>query len=121
MIIDAVAQSHDWSKENDDVHNISIIQKRFLNDWFKLNLKKMKQILIADTFKKFEGKEWVRTSNFASYDRDKLKAKIEEHYKVELVKDESDDFPFFTDGGFKYQCKTENFEFMTTAYFYDVV
>jgi hypothetical protein len=40
LIIDAVAQSHDWSRENNDIHNISIIQKRFLNDWFKLNLKK---------------------------------------------------------------------------------
>jgi hypothetical protein len=81
----------------------------------------MEQILIADTFKKFEGKEWVRTSTFTSYDRDKLKTKIEEHYKVELIKDDADDFPYFTDGGFKYQCKTENFEFMTTAHFHDVV
>jgi hypothetical protein len=40
LIIDAVAQSHDWSRENNDVHNISIIRKNFLNDWLKLNLKK---------------------------------------------------------------------------------
>lgn len=84
-------------------------------------MKKRKEILIADTFKKFQGKEWVRSSTFASYDRDKLKSKIEEHYKVKLIKDEADYFPYFTDGGFKYKCKTENFEFMTTAFFYDVI
>jgi len=86
-----------------------------------VNIQAMEQILIADTFKKFEGKEWVRTSTFTSYSRDKLKAKIEEYYKVELIKNENDDFPYFTDGGFKYECKTENFEFMTIAHFYDVV
>ena len=81
----------------------------------------MERILIADVFKKFEGKEWVRRTTFASYDRDRLKAKIEKHYEVELVKDEEDDFPYFTDGGFKYHCKTKNFELMTIAHLYDVV
>lgn len=50
----------------------------------------MSKIFIADTFKKFDGKEWVRTSTFTSYDRDKLKAKIEEHYKIVYPKSKED-------------------------------
>ncbi len=38
LIKDAVAASHDWSKENDNVHSIGIIEKRFLNNWIQQNL-----------------------------------------------------------------------------------
>jgi hypothetical protein len=44
----------------------------------------MKQILIADTFKKFEGKEWVRTSTFTSYDRDNCCKKCLKIYELFL-------------------------------------
>jgi len=79
------------------------------------------KILIADTFKKFEGKEWQRIDTFVSYNINKLKLKIEEKYKIELTKDPNDEFPYFTDGGFKYQCKIGNFEFMTTAHLFDII
>ena len=39
LIIDAVAQSHDWSKSNDDIHSIGIIRGRFLDNWIEENLK----------------------------------------------------------------------------------
>lgn len=38
LINQAVGESHDWSKENDDIHSISIIEKRFLNKWVEENL-----------------------------------------------------------------------------------
>ena len=38
LIIRAVGDSHDWSEENNDIHSIGIIEKRFLNKWLKENL-----------------------------------------------------------------------------------
>lgn len=38
LIRNAVAESHDWSGENNNIHSIGIIEKRFLNDWIKENL-----------------------------------------------------------------------------------
>lgn len=82
----------------------------------------MEKILVAYTYKRFAGTEdWVRTSNFVSFDRDKLKAKIEDFYKVKLTKNEENDFPYFTDGGFKYECEFNGGEFRTEAYLYDII
>ena len=38
LIVRAVAESHDWSLEHNDIHSIGIIEKRFLNKWFDENL-----------------------------------------------------------------------------------
>ena len=38
LIIRAVGESHDWSNENNDIHSIGIIEKRFLSKWIKGNL-----------------------------------------------------------------------------------
>ena len=38
LIIRAVGESHDWSIENNDIHSINIIRKRFLDKWFEENL-----------------------------------------------------------------------------------
>ena len=38
LIIRAVGESHDWSIENNDIHSINIIRKRFLDNWFEENL-----------------------------------------------------------------------------------
>lgn len=38
LIIRAVSESHDWSEENNDIHSIGIIEKRFLNKWIEENL-----------------------------------------------------------------------------------
>ena len=38
LIVRAVAESHDWSLEKNDIHSIGIIEKRFLNKWLEENL-----------------------------------------------------------------------------------
>lgn len=38
LIKSSVAESHDWSRINNDIHSISIIEKRFLDKWIKENL-----------------------------------------------------------------------------------
>ena len=84
----------------------------------------MNKILIAEVRKKAKfgdnPKVWFR-STFVSFDRDKLKDEIEKRYKIELVKDEADDFPYFTDGGFKYSGENENWIFETEAHWYDII
>ncbi len=84
----------------------------------------MNKILIAEVRKKAKFGDnpelWFRNI-FVSFDRDKLKDEIEKRYKIELVKDEADDFPYFTDGGFKYSGENENWMFETEAYWYDII
>jgi len=84
----------------------------------------MNKILIAEVRKKAKFGDnpelWFRNT-FVSFDRDKLKNEIEKRYKIELVKDEADDFPYFTDGGFKYRGENENWIFETEAYWYDII
>ena len=38
LIVRAVGESHDWSIENNDIHSIGIIEKRFLSKWIEENL-----------------------------------------------------------------------------------
>ena len=38
LIMRAVGESHDWSREHNDIHSINIIEKRFLNKWLEENL-----------------------------------------------------------------------------------
>ena len=38
LIMMAVGESHDWSREHNDIHSINIIEKRFLNKWIEENL-----------------------------------------------------------------------------------
>lgn len=38
LLIRAVGESHDWSSENNNIHSIGLIEKRFLNKWIEENL-----------------------------------------------------------------------------------
>jgi len=102
-------------------------KKELKNLQKKLKLKEAdnhkNQILIAEVRKQAaygDNKTWYRDL-FVSYDRDKLKKEIEKHYKVKLVKDESDDWPYFTDGGFKYKAKNDTWVIETDAYLYKII
>lgn len=84
----------------------------------------MNKILIAEVRKKAKfgaNQNFEFRSTFVSFDRDKLKNEIEKRYKIELVKDEVDDFPYFTDGGFKYSGENENWVFEAVAHWYDII
>lgn len=63
----------------------------------------MGPILVASIVKTFTNGDPGRfESTMCSFDRDKLVAAIELKHDILLLKDEKDDFPYFTDGGFKY-------------------
>ena len=38
LIVRAVSESHDWSYENNNIHSVGLIEKRFLNKWIEENL-----------------------------------------------------------------------------------
>ncbi len=83
----------------------------------------MDKILIAEVRKQANygtDKNWYRHS-FVSFDRDKLKEEIEKHYKVTLIKDEANEFPYFADGGFKYSGENDNWLFETEAHWHDII
>ena len=83
----------------------------------------MSKILIAEVKKKAKfgnDETWYRNS-FVSFDRDKLKDKIEDFYNVDLVKDNKNEFPYFTDGGFKYSGENEYWLFETEAHWHDII
>ena len=80
------------------------------------------EILIAEVKKTIKlGNDFGYRQKFVSFDRDKLKKKIEEYYKIELIKDDSNEFPYFTDGGFKYHGENDNFIFDVEAHLYDII
>ena len=84
----------------------------------------MNKILIAEVRKKAkfgDDSKFGFRSTFVSFDREELKNQIEKRYEIELVKDEADDFPYFTDGGFKYSGENENWIFEAVAHWYDII
>lgn len=117
------------NKEGDGSANgrlMDAIQKyiqSFSNDKIIAKATSPQRILIAEVKKKakFEDSSNRHITTFVSFDRDKLKAEIEDHYKIELKKDEADEFPYFTDGGFKYGGENENWFFETAAYWFDII
>jgi hypothetical protein len=46
---------------------------------------------------------------------------IEEKYDIKLVKDEADDFPWFTDGGFRFRAEDGNWTYEIDAHVHDLV
>ena len=82
------------------------------------------QIIIAEITKTFKN-ESISTSEFrstmVSFDRDKLVEAIQEKYKTVLVKNDNDEFPYFTDGGFKFSFENEDCRFEVVALMYDVI
>lgn len=123
--------------DNEDKNNPALWKRShwrwFLGYMIKNNIELIEEeeappadkILIAIVTKKFKFAEdpfvICYRANFVSHDRDKLKSKIEEHYKATLVKDEADDFPYFSDGGFKYSWEDENFVYDTQAHYHHII
>lgn len=83
----------------------------------------MDKILIATVRRKcklLDDSGWT-SRLFTSFDRFKLKDAIEEHYKILLKKVKADDFPYFTDGGFKYTVETENWTYCIEAHSHEII
>jgi len=74
-----------------------------------------KQMLVANIIKIFKHDDSQVLVTYNSYDRDKLIKHIEKTYELKLMKKAEDDFPYFTDGGFKFDAENENFKFKITA------
>ena len=88
-----------------------------------MELGRVDKILIAEVKKKSKfcnDGTWYRDS-FVSFDKDKLKDKIEEQYKVKLMRDETNEFPYFTDGGFYYIGENENWFLEAEAHWCDII
>lgn len=90
---------------------------------FIVNNMLMDKILKADVRKKSKLNSngvWY-THSFMSFDRYKLKDEIERHYGIKLIKSDSNDFPYFTDGGFKYTGEDECWFFEVESYWYNII
>jgi hypothetical protein len=82
------------------------------------------QILLATVRKKTKHAifdDTVHLSHYLSFDRDKLKEKIEKTYKLKLEKKEEDDYPYFTDGGFYYKAENEDWTFEIYAFYHNII
>jgi hypothetical protein len=81
------------------------------------------KVLLATVIKKSKhifDAGW-HVTNFVSFERDKLVAAIEQYYEINFIKNESDDFPWFTDGGFRYVTENDNWIFEATAHLVDII
>lgn len=88
----------------------------------------MQQILVAEITKIERGLPNKTSPNpsrlrseCVSFDRDKLIDHIEKKYKLKLVKDDADDFPYFTDGGFKFLAQDEYWNYEIVCLPYDII
>lgn len=77
-----------------------------------------KTILIAEVTKTF--KDHVAETKyhyiFTSFDRDKLIEYIRNYFFIVLIKDDKDEFPYFTDGGFRFTAERDIWKFEITAH-----
>ena len=97
--------------------------KPFINEIIQPNLNR-DQIIVAEIRKHFKDPRISTTmyrTELVSFDRDKLVKAIEEKYSTVLIKDPKDDFPYFTDGGFKYSFEDANCIYETVALIYDII
>jgi len=59
--------------------------------------------------------------SFVSFDRKTLIEHIEKYYGIELIKHIEDEFPYFTDGGFKFIATDENWIYNVECHPYDII
>lgn len=78
----------------------------------------MKNVFIVhvDKICLFDGQVFNGFNHLVGDNTEALISFIKEKYGTELIKDENDDFPYFTDGGFKYKLHTENWDYTFTCY-----
>lgn len=71
---------------------------------------------------KVNGKKFNQFSHYIGYDRDKLEKYLLEKYKIQnLIKDIADEFPYFTDGGFRYTAENDNWQYEFVCHPYNVI
>ncbi len=82
------------------------------------------QVIIASIYKtnKIDLTDKCRyESTKVGKDRQRIIDDIEKQYNIKLVKNEEHDFPWFTDGGFKFHTENENWKFEVVAYTHDLI
>ncbi len=76
-------------------------------------------IVHVDKKSKFDMAEYTGFNHLVGSNIESLKKVIDEHYgkgTYQLLKDEKDEFPYFTDGGFKYTMNAKNWIYTFTCY-----
>lgn len=86
----------------------------------------MKKVFIVHVNKKstFDMAEFTGCNHFVGTNIDVLKKAVKEYYGKKgepLLKNEEDEFPYFTDGGFKYTMQTKYWNYTFTCYDIDFI
>jgi len=76
---------------------------------------------VAKIYSKFEDKSCCYRTEFVSDSRERLTNFIQDKYDISLDIDDRYDFPWFTDGGFKYFAENENWKFEITAHVHELI
>lgn len=81
----------------------------------------MDNVLILQVDKKLllDGSVYTQFNHQVGETKEALIKWIGKYYKIaayELRKDQNDEFPYFTDGGFKYTATTDKWEYTFTAH-----
>jgi len=71
---------------------------------------------------KIDGKIFNEHCHHISYSRDRLRKYLLDFYNIKnLIKDVGDEFPYFTDGGFKYTAENENWKYEFVCFPYTII
>jgi len=71
---------------------------------------------------KIDGKIFNKNCHYIGYDRDKLRKYLLTFYKIKnLIRDVGDEFPYFTDGGFRYTAENEYWKYEFICHPYNII
>lgn len=80
-------------------------------------------LLTVEKKSKFDGREYKQFAHQIGESARALETHIKNKYVLsgQLVKNDKDDFPYFTDGGFRYFYDTADWEYTFTAIPYEII
>ena len=71
---------------------------------------------------KIDGKIFNKNCHYIGYDRDKLRKYLLTFYKIKnLIRDVGDEFPYFTDGGFRYTAENKYWKYEFICHPYNII